>query len=675
MSNTVLFSLVAAVFIAFLIAGFQYLFKVKTKSKVNYFLFLLRFLSVLLLLVLLINPKIKKQIITTVKPSLVVLTDDSKSITKLKQANNVKRILLDIKNNKALTDKFKLDFYSFSDIVKQSDSLFFKANETNINKALVDVSKLYKGSIAPTILISDGNQTKGVNYTNFLSKHPIYPVVVGDTVTYQDIKITQLNVNKYAYLKHKFPIEAFILYEGNAKNVQAKFTITENNAVVYSKNIVLNSKNNSAQLSFHIPANSVGFHEYKAHVSYLKDEKNRINNTKDFSVEVINEKSKIALISSIIHPDIGMLKRSIESNKQRVLVVKKPTDIINFEDYQMLILYQPNLKFKTVFNTLKLNNKNFFIITGSKTNWNFLNNNQAYFSKKAIQKTEDYLSAFNDNFSTYLTKNLGFETFSPITDYFGDVSFTIPFETLLHQQIGSFITKQPLLATFEVNKLRGAVLFGEHSWRWRMSSFVEKKSFEPFDGFVNKLIQYLASNKRSSLLDAENKPYFYANENVNVKAHFYDANFEFNATANLWITVKNKNTNKIIKYPLALENNNYGVNITDLKAGNYSYKITDELQKNKVTGNFTILNYNIEEQFESANVKMLNQLAENSKGQLFSVNTINTLFKNLIDDDKYKAIQKTKEKVTPLIDWKWLLGIIAFLLSLEWFTRKFKGYV
>ena len=52
---------------------------------------------------------------------------------------------------------------------------------------------------------------------------------------------------------------------------------------------------------------------------------------------------------------------------------------------------------------------------------------------------------------------------------------------------------------------------------------------------------------------------------------------------------------------------------------------------------------------------------------------IDLLIKKLLADDSYKAIQKTLVKKSPLIDWIWLLVLIAISLASEWFIRKYNG--
>ena len=44
-------------------------------------------------------------------------------------------------------------------------------------------------------------------------------------------------------------------------------------------------------------------------------------------VEVIDQRTKIGIISTMNHPDVSALKRSIESNEQRQVSVLNPNDI------------------------------------------------------------------------------------------------------------------------------------------------------------------------------------------------------------------------------------------------------------------------------------------------------------------------------------------------------------
>jgi len=503
-SQTLIFIILSGI-LALLLALFQYKYKAKGDSKKNAIFAFLRFLSIFGILLLLINPKFEQVKVYNEKPNLVLAIDNSSSITRLNQAENVIKISQNIRNNKTLNNKFNIDVFSFGNTLNASDSLTFNENQTNIDKAFKELNQIYKNTVSPTIIISDGNQTYGNDYEYAAKKYnqPLYPIVVGDTTRYSDLKLKQLNVNKYAFLKNKFPVEAILVYNGD-QTVNTKFVITSGKKTLYSKSVSFSENDNSKILNFTLSANSVGVKSYKASLVPITLEKNKANNNKNFAVEVVDEKTKVAIVSSVLHPDLGMLKKSIETNEQRKVVFLKPQEAINqLNDLQLVIIYNPKFFFKPLFNALKLQNKNKFIIVGPKTDFNFLNTISENYQHDITSQTEDYQPTLNVNYSSFIVDDLDFESFPPLLSNFGEPSFSVPFESILYKKIGSINTEEPLLATFEINGRREAVLFGENLWKWRAQSFINYKSFNAFDKFTGKLIQYLASNRRKNRLNLD----------------------------------------------------------------------------------------------------------------------------------------------------------------------------
>jgi hypothetical protein len=663
--------IITAAAVALLLAAFFYLYRAK-KSKTIYLLFGLRTVSIFLIILLLFNLKITKRIINNQKPNLFVLVDDSKSIILSREKDKATSAFNDIKNNTDLNKKFNLQFYSFSNDVKEFDSLKFKDGKTNIQQSLHTIKSLSDNQKAPLVLITDGNQTVGQSYEYFKSNLSVFPVIIGDTAIFQDVYISQLNSNKYAYLKHKFPIEVFLGYKGKKESIPVNFTIKEGGKIIYSQKITIGKNNNSKRLTFHLPANKTGLHHYKASISTLKGEKNKVNNNFYFAVDVISENSKILLISDIIHPDIGMLKKAIESNEQRKLIIKKPTDNIDINQYKSIILYQPKANFRVIINQLLSKKKNLFFVTGLHTDWNELNGFQPFFKREFVEKKEDYNAVFNSGFSTFLIEDIGFEKYPPVQDKFGEVSFNVPYQTLLFQQINSFVTEQPLMATFATDKQRFITFFGENMWRWRMYEGKNKHHFKDFDTFINKSMQYLASQNKGDYLEISYKNKYFSNEVVLIKAQTFDANYQFNPNKKMWIQINGDE--KKITYPLALEANNYQVKLSELKPGRYSFTIYDDEKSLKKNGSFTVLDFEIEQQNLNGNIKGLRLLAQNNSGTVFFPNQISDLVKKINKSSDFKTIQKEIIQKKPLIDWKVLLGFIALLLSIEWFIRKYKGY-
>jgi len=677
MSSTTLLYIILAGIIALSLALFQYQYKTKRNSFKNTIFAFLRFLSIFGVLVLLINPKFEQLTVYNQKPNLVLAIDNSNSITYLNQENNVASIVEDIKNDSALKDKFNIDVFSFGKTLNASDSLSFIENHTNIDKAFKELNQVYKKTISPTIIISDGNQTYGNDYEFAAKKYnqPIYPIVVGDTSRYSDLKLKQLNVNKYAFLKNKFPVEAIVVYNGG-ENVSTKFVVTVGKNTVYSQYLSFTERDNSKILNFTLPANTVGIKSYRASVIPISAEKNKANNSKNFAVEVVDEKTKVAIVSSVLHPDFGMLKKSIETNEQRKVVFLKAQEAVSqLNDLQLVIVYQPNNSFKTLFEALELQNKNKLVILGSKTDFNFLNRVSKHYQHEITSQTEDYQPTLNTNYSAFIVDDLDFESFPPLLANFGAPSFSVPFESILYKRVKAINTEEPLLATFEVNGKREAVLFGENLWKWRAQSFINTNNFNAFDNFIGKLIQFLASNKRKNRLNLDYESFYQGSSNIIISAQFFNKNYEFDANENLTIIIsdKLKKTSKTI--PFILKNNNYQVDLSSLPASDYAFTVKATSENISKSGNFKILEYNIEKQFLNANLSKLKTNAEQSNGDYYFLNNYKSLFVSLAEDERYKPIQKSSKNIVPLIDWKYLLALIAITLAIEWFMRKYNGLI
>jgi len=675
LQTTTIFYILLAFLLALSVAYFQYFYKEKNKLKVVNSLFVLKTASLFLLILLLINPTIEKIEIENEKPTLSVLVDNSKSITFFKEGKIVNKIVSNLQNNNDLNDRFSIDKYIFGENLQVLDSLSFLENETNIAEAIVGVNELQKDKIAPIILITDGNQTIGAAYEFLNSKQPIYPIIIGDTTKYIDVKITQLNVNKYSYIQNKFPVEVILNYEGT-ESVTTQFSIFSDEKAIFRENVSFSSDKKSATITANLTSKKEGLQYYTASVKTLNNEKNTKNNSKSFSVEVINEQTKVLILSSVLHPDIGALKKSIESNKQRsvaVFMIDEFKGQIN--DYKLVILYQVNKRFNKVVFQLNETDSNYLLISGSNTDWNFINKQPLGFTKKTINQTENYVAIFNDTFLTFLQEDIGFNNFPPLKDKFGEVLISKEHQTLLYQNINGIQTNQPLLTTFDVNNQKSAVLFGEGIWKWRAASFLNSNSYEEFDKFIGSLVQYLSSNKKRNRLEVNANTIYPANSTIYISSFYTDKNYQFDARAALEIAITNTATKEVTKIPFSLINNAYQVEIENLIAGDYSYEVSVLGLDIKNTGRFIITEYQIEEQFTNANVNKLQQLATKTGGKLFYKNQMTDLTKQLLENESFYTVQKSSVKQQNLIDWKWILFFVVTLFTAEWFIRKHNGKI
>ncbi|MEE1900004.1 vWA domain-containing protein [Flavobacterium rakeshii] len=671
-TSTVLLIIVSAL-VAFALSFYQYLFKAKKKSPVFFFLAFLRFITLMAVFLLLINPVVTKQDYETVKTPLPVLLDNSQSVKELGQDSIAKLLSQKITSNKALNEKYDVQLYTFDESFEVGKEPNFTGKQTHIDQAVQNLKQFYRNTSYPVILLTDGNQTIGNDYVySFQQNTSVYPVVLGDTTVFPDLKINQLNANKYAFLKNKFPVEVFLQYNGT-KTVNAVFSVQQGNNVLSKQNITFTKDKKAQAVTVLLDADKVGVQTYRAVLSSPEQEKNKYNNIKNFAVEVIDQRSEVAIVSTINHPDLGALKRAIETNQQRRVTIIKPNDVKSLNDYNVLVLYQPNATFKGLLDMNANAGLNTWIITGMHTDFNLLNQYQQQLSFKMTNQKEDYLASYISSFNLFATDDIGFEQFPPLEQPFGNVKLNSGTNTLLQARIRNVETDNPLLVFSESGSSRKAFLLGENIWKWRLETHVNNKSFEEFDVFTDKIIQYLATNSKRKSLVVNHERFYNSGEPINITAQFFNKNYEFDENARLTIVVKGKESDFSKTYDFLKGNNEYKVNMDGLPTGQYTFTVKENNSNTTYVGSFEVLDFEIEKQFVNPDLNRLLQTADNTNGKVYFPSQTDELIDFLAKNENYKETQKVKTTKSPLIDWITLLIILCVSLATEWFTRKYNG--
>ncbi|TBW29314.1 vWA domain-containing protein [Gramella sp. KN1008] len=666
-------ALIAALGFAF----FQYLFGKQHWQRKDYVFFGLRTLSVFLVLLLLINPKITSTEYEIEKPELVILADNSQSITYLEEKGKLENLSNRLSENTEINQNFEVNHISFGEELSLEDSLDFSAGQTNIYRALSETQEIFSGKQSAIVLLTDGNQSLGRDFRYFKSKENtrIFPIVIGDTITYKDLSIERINSNRYAFLNNRFPVEVFLNYSGQ-EPVESNFRIKSGNSIIFSTNVEFTKDVRSQIIKTDLPANSLGVKSFRVEIEALPDEKNNVNNQQNFAIEVIDERTSVLILSENPHPDLGAIKKSVESNQQRVADIKYlDNKNLQFKDYQLIIINQPNRRFKSVIDEILGENYNYLILTGSQTDWNYLNSLGLGYTRSATSQPQEIFPVYNPTFSSFQFEDIGFDDFPPLVDKFGPLEFDNSiFGVMLYQELQGVKTGEPLLGVSK-NSPKSGFLLGENIWRWRAKSYLDNKSFEEFDDFFGKLVQNLSSKRSRDRLTIENENFYYANQNVIITAQYFDENYQFDAGENLKITVTNKESEESFTSDLVVKNNFYQFDGGDLPPGNYAFTISVLDSNISKSGSFEVIDYNTEQQFVSANLEGLKAFSENNATSLIYPDRLEDLISSLLNDDKFRPVQKSRQKNVPLIDWYYLLFILIIILAAEWFYRKYLGLI
>ncbi|MGB3149615.1 MAG: vWA domain-containing protein [Maribacter sp.] len=671
---TVLFIILAAI-LALIIVLLQYFFKTKRKGNLIRFLSFLRFSGVFGLLLLLINPKLTKTTYTLEKANLALLVDNSSSVRE--SGEDILNMVEIIKNSPELSNRFKIDTYSFGSELKALDTISFDEKKTDITKSLDLLKSTYLGRKTAVVLLSDGNQTIGQDYVSAGKKDgpSVYTMTVGDTTKYEDLSVGPINTNTYAFLNNKYPLETYVAYQGKG-NISSVVTITVNGNSVFRESVTLSKTQNIQSINTLINADAIGVKTINVAVKPLTTERNKVNNSRETSVEIIDEKTNIALVSEILHPDLGALKKAIESNEQRVVNILEP-DITtsSLDEVDVFLLYQPSTSFKNVIEFIEQKKSNVLIITGLNTDFNYLNVVQVDFEIESGYPEQEVFGNLNKGFSKFDITDFNLNNFPPLQSDAGPVQFNTSNEAMLNMEIKGLDLNTPLLTLWEDNSRKKGLLLGEGLWKWRIQSFRNSGDFSNFDELVGKIMRYLSTTKGKDRLNVDYSNSYEGSEAASISATYFDEAYIFDSNAVIEIAITNEETKKTQDMPMVLKNGYFEVDLTNLLPGEYTFEVVVKNENYSKTGSFVISNFDVEKQFVSSNYRKMSQLAVNTNATHYFSNELDSLLEELTSENAFLPTQKSTENVVSLIDFRILLAVIAFAFATEWFLRKYNGLI
>lgn len=641
--------------------------KSKLKKPLKFLLGSLRFLSILLLLLLLFPINIQKSSFESIKTKLAVLLDNSASIPYLEGENAVEEVYNRLLASD-LADQFELSFFSFGEDLQLLDQFSFDEKETKITQALESVQQMYRDSDAPIVLVTDGNQTSGRDYSYYASqlKQEVYPIVVGDTTQYPDLRIENIRVNRYSYLHNEFPVEIQSFLE-RVSQLTTELRILKDKQVVHRETLNFEEGNPSILTQVILPANQLGYQTYQVELEAITNEKNISNNKQEFAIEVLDSSGKIALVSTISHPDLGMLKRAIESRSFYEVEILKPEEALKkAQEFHLFVCYQPNSKFKDIIEHIEAQNQHVLYLTGYHTDWHYLNTAQKAFYKKPHSQPDAVQARLEPSFNSFLFEDVHFDLLPPLQVQFGLLEVNTAHEVVLNQYVMGQALGSPMLALYEEGNAKKAIWDASDLWKWRSQYYERNKNFNHFDSFIQNLVQYLFNKEKKYRFEVE------YDQNEEIRAQYFDANYHLDTQASLQIRIKTRDS-MVVEQTMLPTGIYQSFDLKDLEIGTYDFEIIEIKTNEKTVGEFNILAYNVEHNFTHANTQALGYLADRTGGDLHYIESLDQLIEHLKEKKNYQIKEHLVLKKEALISYPILLGLLLTLLSVEWFIRKYNA--
>ncbi|WP_367913077.1 VWA domain-containing protein [Leadbetterella sp. DM7] len=635
---------------------------------------------------LLLNPLIKTVSSLILKPKVVVLVDNSRS---MRSGGNLKEAGAGLE---ALRKDIEKKGYEFE--IRNLDDLpvtgftpdAFQARKTNLSAGMNAIRNNYEGqNLSDVILFSDGIMNDGVSPT--FQKYPfrVHTVGFGDSTLKRDAFIAGVSANRLAYLGNNFTVSLDVgsyLMKGKTARVEildSEGKVLENRTTGYGTDETFES------ISFTLPAKAVGKQRYIARLQVLEGEHSEKNNRREFVVDVVNGKEKILLLASAPHPDIKALKSIIEKNDLFELNVKIVQDsdaaAVQNEVFDVLILHQfPDAaQLHTRFlGALLARQKPVFFIPGSRSDLSYFNGMQNIVGIQAQPgKLDKVTSQVNSSFSLFtIGQNQAalIADLPPLTVPFGNYTLHTGSDVILGQYVSGINTSRPLLAVNLTGTRKMAAFLGDGLWQWRLEEFAMTGAHESLDDLLLKTLQLISVREEKGKLRVYPvADVFEADQRVSFVAEVYNEIFERIFDQNIRLKIKPQGGAEKV-YDFTISEGMSRFELSALPPGVYTYEASAKVQgKDEVSGGqFVVSDTDLETQNTTADFSLLRTLARENGGDFVDAAHIFELRNSLEEKGLINRVV-AQEDLKDLINLRWLLALILAFATVEWVLRKYFG--
>lgn len=655
-------------------------------TKVKWLIGILRFCSLFLVLILILSPILKCSKSKSIKPKIVLLIDNSKSISKnqdLSYKQEVEKLIKKLSSN-----KFDIESKIFDKRIKSLDSFNLTGTRTDLFSALTQTkAENIDNNLSRIVLVTDGNYNEG-NNPIFIQNNQLTPVdvlLIGDTTKLSDLKIENIEYNKLMLQDEVNPVTVVVSAQASSStesNILLEEIIVGGFKTISNSRLKISSNYFSQSIPFKLANLSKGMHFYRVSIKSSRKEVNLKNNVKEFSVEVIDGGKQIEILSCFPHPDLSALKSWLQINKNfKVKLNVSETNLAISDNSDLVVFYQiPNQmnSGKALFDKVKLMEKSALFILGTKTDYasfNQLQNSYKINLKGSI--LQDYSARINPNFTKFYLNNQvsnTFQNYPPLSNFLVSIESKADANHLFLARLGRIESDQPLVSFATQDNIQIGLIAAENIWKWRLNNYQSKKNFNETQDLLDKITNYLAIKKDKKQLTAYiSSDYVSEGDNLVISANTYNELYQPKKANSIKCVINGGEIKNTTFEMLPLENS-YSVSPKNLKAGRYIYKVIAEIDRKTFSeeGSFLVYEDDIEETIIPSNHEDMNALAIKSGGKLFMWKDRHSFnFNENQKEVKEKLISETTRLKAN--DWIYLLLLILVLLSVEWLIRKYFG--
>ena len=647
-------------------------------------LVLLRFLSVSLITFLLLTPLIRKTIRQLEKPVIAIGLDGSQSVVSSADSAEVRKSLVnDLRNlSHELSDRYEVALYTIGRNVSPGLQKDFSAKHTDISGFFDELQSRYANrNLGAVIIATDGIYNKGTNpyYAAQKLNVPVYSIALGDTSLHRDVLIRSVSVSKQVYLGDQFPFEIIAeldKYTGR----EVRLSVLHSGEAVFTKAFSAYGDHEFIRVGGILEAKEKGIQKYTIEIKTPGDEFNMGNNKRDFYVEVVESRIRVALVYESPHPDIAAIVNALQSSAKFEVTQLRPAELQSKQrTYDLYIFYQiPSTAGLSDPSKLLPGGSPVLYIIGSQTDLAGFNRLKTGLVINSRRNTmTDIQPILNPDFTLFSFNRetaLAISEFPPLQCPAGTFETAGLTDVLCYQNIGNMSTKFPLILFYDMPERKTCIIAGENIWRWRIADYIQKSDFRIFDEMISRIAQYLSVKNDSCPFRVEVKAQLEEGDPIKFDAFLFNPSHELINDPDVFLELKNEE-GKSYPYSFTRNEKAYYLNAGYFPAGNYTYEASVKTAQAlyKKQGRISIIPLDIELVNLVADHALLQQISSKYEGKVVSRKDILSLAQLLKKRGDLKSIIHLQRKYIELAGEWWLFLLVLLLLSAEWAIRKRSG--
>ena len=168
------------------------------------------------------------------------------------------------------------------------------------------------------VLFTDGRQTVPIDATAEASRLgslgiPVYCVPIGSVLSPHDLSIAAVQVPQSVYLNDSARVQVTVTSSGFAGN-DVTIRLQRDGIAVDQRTITAAA--DSFEVGFDVPTDEVGNHEYTVATDVRPGELREDNNSRDFTVSVVDNQAQVVLVEGDARWEFRYLKSALERDKR-----------------------------------------------------------------------------------------------------------------------------------------------------------------------------------------------------------------------------------------------------------------------------------------------------------------------------------------------------------------------